>query len=199
MTNKELQRQRMMEYFINAAVEIIDNEGVAAVSARKVAELAGYSYATIYNYFRDINHLLWHCVPEYFNRLTSLVRADVLPGPTGARKLRQACRAYTKFFAEHPYSFQFMFMTDLGDAPPEVADALSQPLFLNSLTTVLTQCVAEGTIRVEDIPSLSILIGFTVNGALLFHVNRRMDTTMEQLLDQVDLALDSILKGVDRL
>lgn len=199
MTNKELKRRRMMDYFISATVEIIDSEGVGAVSARRVADLAGYSYATIYNYFQDINHLLWHCVPEYFARLSSLVQPDVLPGPSGAKKLRQACRAYANFFVTHPFSFQFMFMADLGKAPQEISDALAEPLFLGALNSILEQCVAEGVIREEDMQSLGVLIGFTVNGALLFHVSKRMESSPEEFLNQLDLALDPILKGRDRL
>jgi AcrR family transcriptional regulator len=38
-------------YFILAAKEIISIEGVNHVSVRKVPKKAGYSYATIYNYF----------------------------------------------------------------------------------------------------------------------------------------------------
>ncbi|MDP4092633.1 MAG: TetR/AcrR family transcriptional regulator, partial [Bacillota bacterium] len=57
--NKELQKSRMKKYFIDAAKEILVNEGVSNVSVRKVGEVTGYSYATIYNYFKNLDHLLW--------------------------------------------------------------------------------------------------------------------------------------------
>ena len=53
MDKKEIQRQRMMKYFIEAGKQIILEEGVKNVTVRKVADLAGYSYATLYNYFED--------------------------------------------------------------------------------------------------------------------------------------------------
>lgn len=57
LTNKEIQRRRMMAYFIEAASRIIEQEGVENLSLRKVAKAAGYNSATLYNYFKDIEHL----------------------------------------------------------------------------------------------------------------------------------------------
>jgi len=65
VSGKDIRRKRVMDDFIRAARSILEAEGVDGVSARKVADRAGWSYATIYNYFRDINHLLWHCIPLY--------------------------------------------------------------------------------------------------------------------------------------
>lgn len=194
MTNKELQRRRMMGYFIDAAIQIIDEEGVEAVSARRVAELAGYSYATIYNYFKDLNDLLWHCVPEYINRLTALVDPEKLSGPTGADKLRHACRAYAQFFVDHPHSFRFMFLTDMGRESSVVKEEFPEPPFARSLITILSQCAAEGSIEPQDIPALTSLVGFVVNGALMFFVTRRMEVSQEEFFRQLDISLTPIFK-----
>lgn len=194
MTNKELQRRRMMGYFIDAATQIIDEEGVEAVSARRVAELAGYSYATIYNYFKDLNDLLWHCVPEYINRLTDLVDPKKLSSLTGADKLRQACRAYAQFFLDHPHSFRFMFLTDMGQESSVVKEEFPEPPFAMSLITILSQCAAEGSIEPQDIPALTSLVGFVVNGALMFFVTKRMEVSQEEFFRQLDISLTPIFK-----
>lgn len=57
-TKKEIQNERKIRYFVEAVWEIEDTEGVEAVTARKVADLAGYNVATLYNYFENLNHLL---------------------------------------------------------------------------------------------------------------------------------------------
>ena len=56
---KEIQRHRMVRYFVEAACSIADSQGTDAVTARKVAELAGYNAATLYNYFDNLPHLLY--------------------------------------------------------------------------------------------------------------------------------------------
>ena len=48
---KELKRQRIRTYFLEAAKEIIINEGYESVSVRKVADIAGYSYAIYINQY----------------------------------------------------------------------------------------------------------------------------------------------------
>lgn len=68
-TKKEIQNERKIRYFVEAVWEIEDTEGVEAVTARKVADLAGYNVATLYNYFENLNHLLafasLHHLKEY--------------------------------------------------------------------------------------------------------------------------------------
>ncbi|MTI95742.1 MAG: TetR/AcrR family transcriptional regulator [Firmicutes bacterium] len=193
MTNKELQRQRMRGYFIDAAIELIDNEGVEAVSARRVAELAGYSYATIYNYFTDIKHLLWHCLPIYIERINQQLQPERMPGPTGLDKLRQSVRAYAKFFVDYPHSFRFIFLTELGDTPEELISTMEKPTFNETLMRILQECVAEGVLTPEQASALIGMIGFTVNGALLFYLNNRLDVDEEEFFIMLDKALDPAL------
>lgn len=57
-TKKEIQTERMIRYFVEAVWEIEDTEGFEAITARKVADLAGYNVATLYRYFDDLDHLL---------------------------------------------------------------------------------------------------------------------------------------------
>ena len=45
----DLQKTRNKQYFIDAAKSVVITDGVTNVTVRKVAEIAGFSYATIYN------------------------------------------------------------------------------------------------------------------------------------------------------
>ncbi|HHX68375.1 MAG: TetR/AcrR family transcriptional regulator [Miniphocaeibacter sp.] len=63
--NKKIQKKRKIEYFIDAARQIIDNESIQNITIRKVGELAGYNSATIYKYFDDLNHLKFFAAMTY--------------------------------------------------------------------------------------------------------------------------------------
>lgn len=65
MDNKEVQKKRMLSYFLEATNKIIEEEGMDAVTIRKVANLAGYNSATLYNYFENLNHLLFFASLKY--------------------------------------------------------------------------------------------------------------------------------------
>ena len=65
MNRKEIQEERMKNYFIDATKEIITGEGIKALSVRSIAEKAGYSFATLYNYFKDVKDLIFYCVQDF--------------------------------------------------------------------------------------------------------------------------------------
>lgn len=58
LSNKEMQRNRMLAYFIEATQSIIEQEGIEHISIRKVAQKAGFNSATIYHYFKDVDQLI---------------------------------------------------------------------------------------------------------------------------------------------
>ena len=62
MNNRQIQEERIKGYFLDAAKHLLRTKGLQGVSVRSVASLAGYSYATLYNYFKDIKELLFRCV-----------------------------------------------------------------------------------------------------------------------------------------
>jgi len=47
----------------DATHEKIESEGVEALSVRKVVDSAGYNVVTLYNYFKNLDHLIGYaCV-----------------------------------------------------------------------------------------------------------------------------------------
>lgn len=48
-----------MCYFIEAARNIIETQGMDMISIRGVAEKAGFNSATLYNYFKDLGDLFF--------------------------------------------------------------------------------------------------------------------------------------------
>lgn len=60
------QRNQILACFINAASEIMQSEGMDALTLRRVAQKAGYNSATLYNYFKDLDHLTVYASMKYF-------------------------------------------------------------------------------------------------------------------------------------
>jgi DNA-binding transcriptional regulator YbjK len=85
VSNKELQEKRMRGYFIDAAKETLKGEGLKAVNVRTVAERAGYSFATMYNYFKDLNELIFICVKDFMSECEAFAdeQTDQLNAPPG--------------------------------------------------------------------------------------------------------------------
>ena len=56
--NRAIKRQRVMRYFVDAAREIANEDGLEAINIRSVANRAGYNSASLYNYFENLDELI---------------------------------------------------------------------------------------------------------------------------------------------
>lgn len=66
-----------MSYFVNAAQKIIEDEGIDAVTVRKVSKMAGYNPATLYNYFDNLDYLVGFASIKYLQDYHQSLKADV--------------------------------------------------------------------------------------------------------------------------
>lgn len=99
-SNKKIQKKRMMSYFISATNEIIKNEGLEAVTIRKVAAKAGYNSATLYNYFDNLKHLIFFSsichLSDYAKELPSYLKQ--------AKNPLDECLKVWECFSKHSYT-----------------------------------------------------------------------------------------------
>jgi AcrR family transcriptional regulator len=94
---------------IDAAREVLAQEGYDGLTIRRVAERAEYSLGTVYGYFADKDDLLYSLVHEDFTRLTERLRA-IRETHEGAAAVREMLLSYAQMGLEQPESYQVMFM-----------------------------------------------------------------------------------------
>ena len=183
-----------MDDFIRAAQTILESEGLEGISARKVAEKAGWSYATIYNYFKDINHLLWHCIPAYIADIHENIIASVGDEPDGLNQLLKAHKAYVQFFIERPKIYKLMFLSDFGPPPTELTRNLADPVLGRGQEEVLKLCARQGLIDNEDIQLIGELIVVAVNGVLYLQATGKVPFSSLDLDQKIDGYIRYIFK-----
>lgn len=107
--NKQIQRKRMLRYFIKAAEQVIEEEGIDNVTTRKISTLAGYNNATMYNYFEDLNQLiniaLIDCVMDYFKALEQDYNVERI----SFIRLIKTWRKYAEFSFRRPEIYTYVF------------------------------------------------------------------------------------------
>ena len=92
--HKELNDEQVLQDIYNAAVELIDSEGLDKISVRKICRMANISTGTFYHYYPTkgdlINRLIDHMENYY--------RDDVVPylSGTGLDKMHVVMLAYVK-------------------------------------------------------------------------------------------------------
>lgn len=186
MNNKDIRRQRMITYFIDAAKEIIMTEGIKSVTARRIGEKAGYSYATIYNYFDDLNTLLAFCVFDFFEDCYEYVISFKDDNKDSLEQLITYATAYFKYFAEHPDLFYLIFIEDLGTVPEEFIRTNKTPSISLLLKDVLEKCVSEGYITDKNIYFTGELISSSLQGYLMLYVTGRNDKPLDNIIDLIE-------------
>jgi AcrR family transcriptional regulator len=194
VSKRAIQRERTRRYFIDAAKEIVKSQGLEQVSARNVADLAGYSYATIYNYFNDINDLLWHVTVDLLREMGQALNQIQLQGDDPVEWLKQGYRAYIRYYLEYPAVFRFLFHSQIGQPTPEVMAILQSNLVGTPQEQVLQECVSRGLMVVEDIPVVASMLVNLVHGLLALHFAAVQQITREQLFVGMEMYVDFLLR-----
>ena len=111
MSDLSIKRLRTMGYFITATDEIIQEEGIEKATIRNIAKKAGYNSATIYNYFNDLEHLIFFTkishLEVYKARLYNEIPDDLEP----LDELIKVFRIFAEETFKNPNDFYDLFFS----------------------------------------------------------------------------------------
>lgn len=194
MKNKEIQEERVKSYFIQATKEILKSEGLKALSVRAVADRAGYSYATMYNYFKDLNELVFYCVEDFFQECRTFSDEQVSAQPNGIARLKSKILAYAVFFTEYPGIFDLFFMERIGSLgnKKEVLELTSDSV--NKICQPEWEyCLKHGLVSPNNYNLLQKQTQFMVVGILLLYLNRANPASYPEFISEINSHLDQLL------
>jgi AcrR family transcriptional regulator len=109
---REASRDDLRARIVEAARDIVTEEGLDALSMRALGTRVGYSPATIYLHFQDKDELLRSVMEEGFARLAATVAEETARlGPDASPLDHLACsaRGYARFGLENTGYFRAMF------------------------------------------------------------------------------------------
>jgi AcrR family transcriptional regulator len=194
MNNKEIQEQRIRGYFIDATREMLKGEGIRSINVRAVAERAGYSYATLYNYFKDIKELVFICVKGFQEEAETIIYEKTITAPHGKEKIRANMKSYISYFVQYPGIFELFFvekMNDLGTNQPTASLIYTFPDRL--CDEEWQYCIAQNIITEEKAAILKNELRFLVTGMMLFYLHRGQPAEYNEFILMVDTQLNLVL------
>lgn len=112
MDKKQLRQKRIMTYFIDAADQIIKDEGVGAVTIRKVSDLAGYNSATLYNYFDNLNHLIFLATMNHLEAYNASIPACIQGCKNSLEIYLSISECFCKYSFASPEIYELLFFTN---------------------------------------------------------------------------------------
>ena len=194
MRNRQIQEERIKTYFLDAAKNLLRAEGLKGVSVRNVAYRAGYSYATLYNYFKDINDLLFRCVEDFCQEVGDFVAARTEGGAPGREGLCRTARAYVEYFVEYPGVFELFFLERLGGFGDRTETAALITGLLGRLCEPrLAECIADGTYTAGEAAAVEEGLRCMLPGMLLLYENRLAPDNYEEFMQSVDAQLGRVI------
>ncbi len=195
MDKKTIQEQRMKGYFIEAAGRVVREDGVSNLTVKKVADLAGYAPGTLYNYFTDLNDLLFHCAVDFLDECRDYVLKQAENNKGIKARLISLTHAYCEYFIENPNIFKLVFLEDINNIP----DNLRSQAYIPEVTLVLHQTLVEsareGIIPEEKVDIIENLIGSSTHGHLLFFIKGRSVMSREEIFELIEGEIDYLLEG----
>jgi len=192
MDKATVRTDRMRSYFIQSAKQILKGEGLRGISVRNIADDAGYSYATLYNYFKDLNEVIFECVKDFQQECAQYVKEQAADAERGIEKIKTITWSYAKFFIQYPGIFELFFLEHIH-APQKDMETIYS--FLSRLCgDEWGFCVEQGMFLKEEAETRMHAMNSMVTGMLVFYLNRRIPATFDSFSALFGTQIGSILE-----
>ena len=113
MTDVSPPEPSLRDRLIAAGMTLLERDGMAGMSLRKTAALAGVSHAAPAHHFDGLPGLLTAIAEAAFRQFTATMEAKLADAPKDpAARLQATCAGYLAFAAEHAGLFHVMFQND---------------------------------------------------------------------------------------
>lgn len=144
-TKKAYHHGNLRPALIQAALQIVEKQGVEALTLREVARLAGISHAAPYRHFRDKNELLAAVAEQGFREINAEMKR-ALRAKSALLSFQSLGLRYVLFATQNPASFRVMYARELEDKSlyPCLLEA-SRETF-NLMRSAIQRCQKEGSI-----------------------------------------------------
>lgn len=214
MTNKKLQRKRMMLYFINATEEIIDETGFNSVKLRNVAKRAGFNSATLYNYFENLDHLLFYAAMRNIKDYALALNTYLIDAKNAMDIFLKVWECFCdyaydkpeiynaiffpnldKHFEDYVVEYYKFFPEDLVSNDENISTMLLKSDINERGQTTVIKCVDEGYIRPEDANKLNDMTLLIFEGMLKRVLNNKIsyDDARNNTMEYIKSIVESFL------
>lgn len=201
---KTIQKNRMWHYFVDAAVEIIETEGIDKITIRKVADRAGFTSSTVYNYFDELSHLVFFAAMRFTKDYIEDLPNYLNQGSNTIEKWLYSWECFCKHTFERPKIYSVIFINNLGSAPkdlldhyykaykdhlvglPEEIQSIISEHTISTRSTLFLKLAEENEeiIKTEDIEFISDVTLFIWKGMMTTVLNNRRKYTTEEAINK---------------
>lgn len=148
---------------IDAGGRLLAQEGPAALSTRRVAELTGVSTTAVYNLFGDKAGLVREMFLTGFERLAEAFAA-VGRTPDPLADLLALGHAYRVNARTNPHLYELMFGNPIPGFQPDAGVLRRIADTFDALVTAVARCIEEGAISPANPSDVAVQLNAAVHG-----------------------------------
>lgn len=116
MDRKSIRHDRRKQFFIEATMDLLKAGDETQLTAKNIAERAGYSAASLYDYFDNLDQLIIMSVDEYMAEIGEITDLEISKFDRVTDVIKAAYLIYSKYFLDNPILFKAIFMTGTAKA-----------------------------------------------------------------------------------
>lgn len=191
---RELAASAMKDGIANAALEVLRQYGYEGLTIERVADRAGISKGSVYNYFQNKQEL----IRFVFDRIVEpAVQATerIMAQPLGAlEKLEAMLRMMLEHFSQQRSLFDFLFHDPAVREVCMSSRRTKHDLAARRFETILRQGMEEGIFRPHEVKTAAEMLF----GAVIFLIERQLELGERRPTEEmVRHLLDVFLRGIE--
>jgi len=108
------------DLLLDLTLEMIDeHQSSKGVNLREIAKRAGCAHTNIYNYFKNLEELIWHALAKAYKLLGQYTIKKIGPEYNPSQFFVKLIESQIDFALEHPGLHRFMWLEPAPGSPPK--------------------------------------------------------------------------------
>lgn len=185
------------ERVLQAALEVLEQDGLRALSMRDVARRAGVSHQAPYHHFPNREAILAALVEDGFRLLGRDVAAAT--GHDAVTRLLAAGRAYVQFALTHRAHFALMFRPDVVDLRRHAEALVEGQRVFTQLEGLVADLVHEGVVHQAQQAGMLAVVWAFIHGLSRLVADQSLPRPRRGSAPAGDSAVDAALAAFGTL
>ncbi len=181
-------REDTRRSILEAAEDLLVEDGYERFSMRRLASRCGYTAPTIYHYFGDKRRLIDAVLEDGFRRILDRLR-QVPRSEDPAEAVRAQLDAFVRFSLENPTHYRLLSLPRPYEAPPPASEAAAR----EQLESPLAALLRDGRLRASSVDQAVQCLWVVLHGVISLRTTSPDAAWTENL---ESFALDTLLRGL---
>lgn len=194
MTRTSYHHGALRDALLAACLRLIETEGLAAVSLRRVAREAGVSTAAPYHHFPDRAALLATLSTQGFQLLGARLAEARAEAETPMAALTALAHAYVRFSREQPAYFRLMFRPELSQPDKHPDTMAAGDAAFGVLADAITECVRAGALPADKADTLAVTFWGLGHGLASLWLDGQLEKRAGQFGTTASALVDDVMR-----